>query len=84
MTAQDVSRMLQCGQKSITFLINNGGYTMEVKIHDGPYNVIKNWKTGTTLGMGWWMHSTMVKESVGQQSSACVLNNAHKSQVWLS
>ncbi|KAK4799683.1 hypothetical protein SAY86_025048 [Trapa natans] len=43
MTAQDVSTMLRCGQKSIIFLINNGGYTIEVEIHDGPYNVIKNW-----------------------------------------
>ena len=42
-TAQDVSTMLRCGQKSIIFLINNGGYTIEVEIHDGPYNVIKNW-----------------------------------------
>ncbi|KAL6620396.1 hypothetical protein ACP70R_035535 [Stipagrostis hirtigluma subsp. patula] len=43
MTAQDVSTMLRCGQKSVIFLINNGGYTIEVEIHDGPYNVIKNW-----------------------------------------
>ncbi|GAY32048.1 hypothetical protein CUMW_000290 [Citrus unshiu] len=42
-TAQDVSTMLRCGQKTIIFLINNGGYTIEVEIHDGPYNVIKNW-----------------------------------------
>ncbi|XP_076951007.1 pyruvate decarboxylase 2-like [Bidens hawaiensis] len=35
--------MLRCGQKNIIFLINNGGYTIEVEIHDGPYNVIKNW-----------------------------------------
>ncbi|TKY65795.1 Pyruvate decarboxylase 1 [Spatholobus suberectus] len=42
-TAQDVSTMLRNGQKSIIFLINNGGYTIEVEIHDGPYNVIKNW-----------------------------------------
>ncbi|MBA0679018.1 hypothetical protein Goari_010816 [Gossypium aridum] len=42
-TAQDVSTMLRCEQKSIIFLINNGGYTIEVEIHDGPYNVIKNW-----------------------------------------
>ncbi|ERN05331.1 hypothetical protein AMTRI_Chr08g208880 [Amborella trichopoda] len=42
-TAQDVSTMLRYGQKSIIFLINNGGYTIEVEIHDGPYNVIKNW-----------------------------------------
>lgn len=35
--------MIRCGQKNIIFLINNGGYTIEVEIHDGPYNVIKNW-----------------------------------------
>jgi TPP-dependent 2-oxoacid decarboxylase len=38
-----VSTMLRCGQKSIILLINNVGYTIEVEIHDGPYNVIKNW-----------------------------------------
>ncbi|KAK2632747.1 hypothetical protein EUGRSUZ_L01137 [Eucalyptus grandis] len=43
MTAQDVSTMLRCGQNSIIFLINNGGYTTEAGIHNGPYNVIKNW-----------------------------------------
>ncbi|KAH0663457.1 hypothetical protein KY284_028388 [Solanum tuberosum] len=42
-TAQDVSTMIRCDQKTIIFLINNGGYTIEVEIHDGPYNVIKNW-----------------------------------------
>ncbi|KAF8411025.1 hypothetical protein HHK36_003564 [Tetracentron sinense] len=42
-TAQDISTMIRFGQKSIIFLINNGGYTIEVEIHDGPYNVIKNW-----------------------------------------
>ncbi|TYG84975.1 hypothetical protein ES288_A13G015700v1 [Gossypium darwinii] len=42
-TAQDVPAMLPCGQKSIIFLINNGGYTIEVEIHDRPYHVIKNW-----------------------------------------
>nr|AAX33299.1 pyruvate decarboxylase 2 [Petunia x hybrida] len=42
-TAQDVSTMIRCDQKNIIFLINNGGYTIEVEIHDGPYNVIKNW-----------------------------------------
>ncbi|KAL3536548.1 hypothetical protein ACH5RR_005009 [Cinchona calisaya] len=42
-TAQDVSTMLRCGQRTIIFLINNSGYTIEVEIHDGPYNVIKNW-----------------------------------------
>ncbi|TVU21718.1 hypothetical protein EJB05_31373 [Eragrostis curvula] len=42
-TAQEVSTMIRWGQNSIIFLINNGGYTIEVEIHDGPYNVIKNW-----------------------------------------
>ena len=35
--------MIRNGQRTIIFLINNGGYTIEVEIHDGPYNVIKNW-----------------------------------------
>lgn len=42
-TAQEISTMLRNKQKNIIFLINNGGYTIEVEIHDGPYNVIKNW-----------------------------------------
>lgn len=42
-TAQDLSTMIRNNQRSIIFLINNGGYTIEVEIHDGPYNVIKNW-----------------------------------------
>ncbi|XP_062160828.1 pyruvate decarboxylase 1 [Alnus glutinosa] len=42
-TAQDISTMIRCGQRTVIFLINNGGYTIEVEIHDGPYNVIKNW-----------------------------------------
>ena len=35
--------MIRQGQNNIIFLINNGGYTIEVEIHDGPYNIIKNW-----------------------------------------
>jgi indolepyruvate decarboxylase len=27
----------------LLFLINNAGYTIEVEIHDGPHNNIKNW-----------------------------------------
>jgi pyruvate decarboxylase len=42
-TCQDVSTMIRINQKSLVFLINNGGYTIEVEIHDGPYNLIKNW-----------------------------------------
>ncbi|KGN54657.2 pyruvate decarboxylase 1 [Cucumis sativus] len=43
MAPQDLSTMLRLGQRNIIFLINNGGYTIEVEIHDGPYNIIKNW-----------------------------------------
>jgi TPP-dependent 2-oxoacid decarboxylase len=43
MTAQEVSTMIRYGLRPIIFLINNGGYTIEVEIHDGPYNTIKNW-----------------------------------------
>ncbi|KAA0037740.1 pyruvate decarboxylase 1-like [Cucumis melo var. makuwa] len=43
MAPQDVSTMLKLGQNNIIFLINNGGYTIEVEIHDGPYNIINNW-----------------------------------------
>lgn len=43
MTAQEVSTMIRYGLNPIIFLINNGGYTIEVEIHDGPYNTIKNW-----------------------------------------
>lgn len=42
-TAQDVTTMIRYGQRTIIFLINNGGYSIEVEIHDGPYNVIHNW-----------------------------------------
>lgn len=44
MTAQEVSTMIRYQLNPIIFLVNNGGYTIEVEIHDGPYNVIKNWK----------------------------------------
>lgn len=43
MTAQEVSTIIRYELNPIIFLINNGGYTIEVEIHDGPYNVIKNW-----------------------------------------
>ncbi|MGI9569878.1 MAG: alpha-keto acid decarboxylase family protein, partial [Desulfobulbia bacterium] len=62
MTAQELSTMIRYNVKPIIFLINNGGYTIEVEIHDGPYNTIKNWdyvglmsafnaETGNGLGL---------------------------------
>ena len=43
LTAQEVSTMIRYSVNPIIFLINNGGYTIEAEIHDGPYNTIKNW-----------------------------------------
>ncbi|KAF5833070.1 pyruvate decarboxylase [Dunaliella salina] len=43
MTCQDVSTMLRYGLNPIIFLINNFSYTIEVQIHDGPYNALMNW-----------------------------------------
>jgi TPP-dependent 2-oxoacid decarboxylase len=43
LTGQEVSTMIRYEQNPIIFVLNNGGYTIEVEIHDGPYNNIKNW-----------------------------------------
>jgi len=43
LTAQEVCQMVRLKLPVIIFLINNRGYTIEVEIHDGPYNNIKNW-----------------------------------------
>ncbi|QDZ23792.1 pyruvate decarboxylase [Chloropicon primus] len=43
MTAQDVSSMVRFGANPLIILINNDGYTIEVEIHDGPYNNILQW-----------------------------------------
>ncbi|EFJ21810.1 hypothetical protein SELMODRAFT_417071 [Selaginella moellendorffii] len=40
--AQDVGTMIRYGQMNIIFLINSSGDTIEVEIHDGAYNTIKN------------------------------------------
>lgn len=43
LTAQEVAQMIRYELPVIIFLINNRGYVIEIKIHDGPYNYIKNW-----------------------------------------
>jgi pyruvate decarboxylase len=43
LTAQEVAQMIRNKLPVVIFLINNHGYTIEVEIHDGPYNNIKNW-----------------------------------------
>jgi len=43
MAAQEVSTILRYNYSGVIFLMNNGAYTIEVMIHDGPYNTIQNW-----------------------------------------
>jgi len=43
LTAQEVAQMVRHELPVIIFLVNNYGYVIEIKIHDGPYNYIKNW-----------------------------------------
>ncbi|MBC7576151.1 MAG: alpha-keto acid decarboxylase family protein [Tardiphaga sp.] len=43
LTAQEVAQMIRRKVPVIIFLMNNHGYTIEVEIHDGPYNNVKNW-----------------------------------------
>lgn len=44
MSAQELSTLIRYDFKPIIFLMNNASYGIEVQIHDGPYNVINNWK----------------------------------------
>jgi pyruvate decarboxylase len=60
MTAQEVSTMIRYGLKPIIFVLNNSGYTIEVEIHDGIYNVINSWNYADLVnvfnaagGKGW-------------------------------
>lgn len=76
-TAQDVSTMIRCGQKTIIFLINNGGYTIEVEIHDGPYNVIKNWNYTGLIDA---IHNGEGKCWTTKVNSMDLKNICHKSQ----
>ncbi|AQS86853.1 pyruvate decarboxylase [Neoasaia chiangmaiensis NBRC 101099] len=43
LTAQEVAQMIRYELPVIIFLVNNRGYVIEIAIHDGPYNYIKNW-----------------------------------------
>jgi len=51
LTAQEVAQMIRQKLPIIIFLMNNHGYTIEVEIHDGPYNNIKNWDYAGLIGV---------------------------------
>ncbi len=57
MTAQEVSTILRYNCSGVIFLMNNGAYTIEVMIHDGPYNTLQNWN-----------YAAMVESLKGQSS----------------
>ncbi len=69
LTAHEVSTIIRYGFNPIVFLINNGGYTIEVEIHDGPYNAIKKWGYADLVdvfnaedGNGWSARATTQNE----------------------
>lgn len=43
MTAVEISTLVRYNIKPILIVINNASYTIEVQIHDGPYNVLHVW-----------------------------------------
>jgi pyruvate decarboxylase len=43
LTAQEVAQMIRLKLPVMIILMNNHGYTIEVELHDGPYNNVKNW-----------------------------------------
>ncbi|MDI1351188.1 MAG: thiamine pyrophosphate-dependent enzyme, partial [bacterium] len=58
MSAQEISTLVRYGFKPIIFLMNNASYTIEVQIHDGPYNVINNWNYADLIGVFNGEHGT--------------------------
>jgi|CXWK01.1.fsa_nt_gi TPP-dependent 2-oxoacid decarboxylase len=56
MTAQELSTLCRRKSNAIILLMNNGGYTTERMIHEGPYNDIQPWayhKLPEVMGGGW-------------------------------
>jgi indolepyruvate decarboxylase len=56
MTGQELSTIVRCGLNPIVFVLNNGGYTTERFINEGPYNDIRDWayhRWPEIVGAGW-------------------------------
>lgn len=80
-TAQEVSQMVRFNLPITILLINNRGYTIEVEIHDGSYNKIKNWDYAmlmhafnSTDGKG----ISFVANTAGELKDAIAKANEHK------
>ncbi|BDD59058.1 hypothetical protein MAP00_004296 [Monascus purpureus] len=72
MTGHEVSNMTRLGLPIIIFLINNDGYTIEVEIHDGIYNNIKNWDYGA------FVESFNAKEGHGKGYRVTTAGEMHR------
>ena len=74
---------MRYGFNPILFILNNGGYTVEVEIHDGPYNVIQNWDYAKLLqvfdpqGDRTWSAKVRDGESAGPISVCSVVPPPH-------
>jgi pyruvate decarboxylase len=76
LTAQEVAQMVRYELPVIIFLVNNKGYVIEIAIHDGPYNYIKNWDYAALIeafnagdGHGLGLHATTggeLEEAIGK------------------
>jgi indolepyruvate decarboxylase len=56
MTGQELSTIVRYGLNPIVFVLNNGGYTTERFINEGPYNDIHDWayhRWPEIVGAGW-------------------------------
>ena len=79
MTAQELSTLIRYGFKPIIFLMNNASYTIEVQIHDGPYNVINNWRYAQLVDVFNGEKGTARSFKVGtHQELLSVINEAEK------
>ena len=65
MSAQELSSLCRIKSNAIILLLNNGGYTTERVIHEGPYNDIQPWayhKLPEVFGGGWGRRVTLEGE----------------------
>jgi len=81
MTAQEVSTMVRHETRPIIFLLNNGGYTIEVEIHDGPYNNIQNWNYAGLMAV-FGGNGLGLKVATGEELNTAISNAlAHEGPV---
>ena len=58
--------MIRQGVRATILLFNNNGYTIEVQIHDGPYNDIQDWKYSELMSS---FNATNSKNAIGVKAT---------------